>query len=79
MTSDSNAHTGVECASRSKLPGSFDEVRSAEAAGTAPPRIGFTGAPFTLASYAIEGLGTRHYAKTKARMFAEPAAQVFDS
>jgi len=38
------------------------------------PLIGFAGAPFTLASYAIEGHGTRDYEYTKALMWGEPAA-----
>jgi uroporphyrinogen decarboxylase len=38
------------------------------------PLIGFGGAPFTLAAYAIEGGPSTTYAKTKAFMYAEPAA-----
>jgi len=38
------------------------------------PLIGFGGAPFTMASYAIEGGPSTSYAKTKAFMYAQPAA-----
>ena len=38
------------------------------------PLIGFAGAPFTLASYAIEGHGTREYEVCKAFMWSEPEA-----
>ncbi len=47
-------------------------IRSALRPST--PLIGFAGAPFTLACYAIEGGGSRHYEKAKAFMYADPGA-----
>lgn len=38
------------------------------------PLIGFAGAPFTLASYLIEGSGSRHYIQTKQLMYHQPEA-----
>ncbi len=53
----------------------FQAVRSIRSAlNPATPLIGFAGAPFTLACYAIEGGGSRHYEKAKAFMYRDPGA-----
>jgi len=51
----------------------LEAVRLARAALPADiPLIGFAGAPFTLASYAIEGGSTRTFTKTKTLMYQVP-------
>ena len=53
----------------------YDTVRRArQGLAGRVPLIGFSGAPFTLASYLIEGGGTRQYARTKAFMYQHPGA-----
>lgn len=43
-------------------------------ASSGVPLIGFAGAPFTVASYLVEGAPTRTFARVKAFMHAEPVA-----
>jgi uroporphyrinogen decarboxylase len=49
-------------------------TRVARHFGTTLPVIGFCGAPFTLASYMIEGGGSRHYVNTKKLMYSDRGA-----
>ena len=52
---------------------SFDAVNlTKKALNGRVPLIGFAGAPFTLASYAIEGGSSRNYLNTKQMMFRRP-------
>jgi uroporphyrinogen decarboxylase len=55
------------------VPFVYEAVRKARAA-LKVPLIGFSGAPFTLASYIIEGGGSRNYLHTKTLMYREPEA-----
>ncbi len=49
-----------------------ESVRLLVAELGATPLIGFAGAPFTLASYLVEGGPSRHHVKTKALMYGAP-------
>jgi uroporphyrinogen decarboxylase len=49
-------------------------LASRELGGRGVPLIGFAGAPFTLACYAIEGGGSRQFETARMFMHAEPAA-----
>jgi len=57
------------------LPFVFEAVRkSCAALNGKVPLIGFAGAPFTLASYLIEGGGSRNYLRTKRVIHSDPGA-----
>ncbi|HTM08417.1 MAG TPA: uroporphyrinogen decarboxylase [Verrucomicrobiae bacterium] len=58
-----------------ELPFVFEAVRKCRAALNGKvPLIGFAGAPFTLASYIVEGGGSRNYLKTKKLIYSDPGA-----
>lgn len=54
------------------LPQVLEAVERSVAALAGVPLIGFAGAPFTLASYLIEGRPSRQYLETKRLMWADP-------
>ena len=64
------------CSSRAKRSGTCSRRSACCAASSTDrvPLIGFGGAPFTLAAYAIEGGPSTNYATTKAFMYAQPQA-----
>ena len=60
---------------REALTFTFDAIRQIkQVLGERTPLIGFAGAPFTLASYAIEGGHSNNFALTKSLMYGDPAA-----
>jgi uroporphyrinogen decarboxylase len=60
---------------RETLPFTFAAIRQIkQELGGRIPLIGFAGAPFTLASYAIEGGHSNNFALTKSLMYGDPAA-----
>jgi uroporphyrinogen decarboxylase len=57
------------------VPFVFETVRKVvRALGDRVPLIGFAGAPFTVASYIVEGGASRDYVHTKRLMYREPEA-----
>jgi uroporphyrinogen decarboxylase len=59
------------------VPFVTEAVRTLVAELGATPLIGFAGAPFTVASYLVEGGPSKEHAKTKAMMFGAP--EVWDA
>ncbi len=69
--------TGVEAlrpiVPEEDVPFVIEAVRAAKRElGDKTPLIGFSGAPFTLAAYLIEGKPSREFAKTKTMMYGAP-------
>jgi uroporphyrinogen decarboxylase len=65
----------VESPPAETVPFVFEAVRKARAGLPAHiPLIGFSGAPFTVASYLIEGGSSRNYIETKRIMYQDPGA-----
>ncbi|MGF3102118.1 uroporphyrinogen decarboxylase [Rossellomorea sp. DUT-2] len=56
------------------VPYVLDTIKLLTGEQLSVPLIGFAGAPFTMASYMIEGGPSKNYNKTKAFMYAEPQA-----
>lgn len=59
---------------KADVPYVLDTIRLLTEEQLTVPLIGFSGAPFTLASYMIEGGPSKNYHKTKAFMYRQPEA-----
>lgn len=58
-----------------EMPYVYEAIRHIRRAlGDTAPLIGFAGAPFTLATYAVEGAGSKSYPHTKTLLFGAPDA-----
>ncbi len=75
IRTEADIHALTRFEPRERLAPVLEAIRlvKSELAGLVP-LIGFAGAPFTLASYAIEGGHSNHYAHTKALMYGNPKA-----
>lgn len=73
IRSTAQVHALTAIPARECVPTVLEAIRIArrELAGRVP-LIGFSGAPFTLASYLIEGRPSRDFVRTKALMFSDP-------
>jgi uroporphyrinogen decarboxylase len=65
----------LEVSPTESVPFVFEAVKRARASLPAHiPLIGFSGAPFTVASYLVEGGSSRNYIETKRFMYQDPGA-----
>jgi uroporphyrinogen decarboxylase len=75
LRSEADIHRLRRFEPREALSHVLDAIRQVQVElGGRVPLIGFGGAPFTMASYAIEGGHSSSFARTKALMYGSPAA-----